>query len=51
MGVGRCLLALGGRSQGTERLRAARERFSALKAALMVAEVDDLLARATSKTS
>jgi hypothetical protein len=51
MGVGRCLLALGRQSQGTERLRAARERFGALKAAPLVAEVDDLLARATSKTS
>jgi hypothetical protein len=51
MGAGRCLLAVGRQSQGTERLRAARERFGALKAAPLVAEVDDLLARATSKTS
>jgi hypothetical protein len=51
LGVGRCLLALGRSNQGTERLRAARERFGALKAAPLAAEVDDLLARATSKTS
>jgi class 3 adenylate cyclase/tetratricopeptide (TPR) repeat protein len=51
MGAARCLLALGRESQGTERLRAARERFGALKAAPLVAEVDDLLAHATSKTS
>jgi class 3 adenylate cyclase/tetratricopeptide (TPR) repeat protein len=51
MGAGRCLLALGRQNQGTERLRAARERFGALKAAPLVAEVDDLLARATSMTS
>jgi class 3 adenylate cyclase/tetratricopeptide (TPR) repeat protein len=51
MGLGRCLLALGRQSQGTDRLRAARERFGALKAAPLVAEVDELLARATSKTS
>ncbi len=51
MGAGRCLLALGRQNQGTERLRAARERFGALKAAPLVAEVDDLLALATSKTS
>jgi class 3 adenylate cyclase/tetratricopeptide (TPR) repeat protein len=51
LGAGRCLLALGRQSQGTERLRAARERLGALKAAPLVAEVDDLLARATSKTS
>jgi hypothetical protein len=51
MGMGRCLLALGRQNQGAERLRAARERFGALKAAPLVAEVDDLLARATSKTS
>jgi class 3 adenylate cyclase/tetratricopeptide (TPR) repeat protein len=51
MGVGRCLMALGKQSQGTDRLRAARGRFGALKAARLVAEVDELLARATSKTS
>jgi hypothetical protein len=51
MGVGRCLMALGKQSQGTDRLRAARGRFGALKAAPLVAEVDELLARATSKTS
>jgi len=51
MGAGRCLSVLGRQNEGTERLRAARERFGALKAAPLVAEVDDLLARATSKTS
>jgi class 3 adenylate cyclase/tetratricopeptide (TPR) repeat protein len=51
MGAGRCLLALGRQSQGTERLRAARERFGALQAAPLIADIDDLLARATSKTS
>ena len=51
MGAGRCLPVLGRQNEGTERLRAARERFGALKAAPLVAEVDDLLARATSMTS
>jgi class 3 adenylate cyclase/tetratricopeptide (TPR) repeat protein len=51
MGAGRCLLALGRQSQGTERLRAARERFGTLEAAPLIGEVDDLLARSTSKTS
>ena len=51
MGAGRCLLALGRQNEGAARLRATRERFGALKAAPLVGEVDDLLARATSKTS
>jgi len=51
MGAGRCLLDLGRQNEAAERLRAARERFGALKAAPLVAEVDDLLALATSKTS
>ena len=51
MGAGRSLLALGRQNEGAARLRAARERFGALKAAPLVGEVDDLLARATSKTS
>jgi class 3 adenylate cyclase/tetratricopeptide (TPR) repeat protein len=51
MGAGRCLLALGRQNEGTERLRAARERFGALGAPPLIGEVDDLLARATSMTS
>jgi class 3 adenylate cyclase/tetratricopeptide (TPR) repeat protein len=51
MGMGRCLLALGRQNEATKRLRAAAERFGALKAAPLVAEVDDLLARTTAKTS
>jgi hypothetical protein len=51
MGAGRCLLTLGRQNEAAEHLRAARERFGALKAAPLVAEVDDLLALATSKTS
>jgi len=51
MGAGRCLLVLGRQNEGAVRLRAARERFGALKAAPLVSEVDDLLVRATAKTS
>jgi class 3 adenylate cyclase/tetratricopeptide (TPR) repeat protein len=51
MGAGRCLSMLGRQNEGTDRLRSARERFGALKAAPLISEVDDLLARATSKTS
>jgi class 3 adenylate cyclase/tetratricopeptide (TPR) repeat protein len=51
MGAGRCLLTLGRQNEAAERLRVARERFGALKAAPLVADVDDLLARATAKTS
>jgi len=50
-GAGRCLLALGRPSEVTERLRDAREQYASLKAAPLVAEVDELLAAATAKTS
>jgi hypothetical protein len=51
VGAGRCLSVLGRQNEGTERLRAAGERFGALGAAPLIEEVDDLLARATSMTS
>jgi tetratricopeptide (TPR) repeat protein len=51
MGAGRCLLAQGRQNEAAEHLRAARERFRTLEAVPLVSEIDDLLARATSKTS
>ncbi len=50
-GGGRSLLALGRSGEAAERLQRARERFRALEAVPLVAEVDALLARATAKTS
>ncbi len=50
-GAGRCLLALGRPNEAAERFGAARERYGFLSAASLVAETDDLLARATAKTS
>jgi class 3 adenylate cyclase/tetratricopeptide (TPR) repeat protein len=51
MGAGRCLLTLGRETEARERLLEARERFVSLGAAPFVAETDDLLARATAKSS
>lgn len=50
-GAGRCLLALGRPVEAAERLREARGRYSSLGAPPLVAGVDDLLERATAKTS
>lgn len=50
-GAGRSLLALGRSQDATERLRTAGDRYASLKAAPLVAEVDELLAAATAKTS
>jgi class 3 adenylate cyclase len=50
-GAGRCLLGLGREAGARERLSDARERFVALGAGPLVAETDELLARATAKTS
>ena len=50
-GVGRCLLALGRPDNACDKLRSARERYASLGAWPLVAEVDDLLAVATAKTS
>jgi tetratricopeptide (TPR) repeat protein len=51
LGAGRCLLALAREGEAIERLREARERFASFGAVPLIAEVDDLLARATAKTS
>ena len=51
VGAGRCLLGLSREAGARERLSDARERFVALGAVPLVAETDDLLARATAKTS
>jgi class 3 adenylate cyclase len=50
-GSGRCLLALGRPGEAAGHLRTARDRFASLRAAPLVAEVDELLAQATAKTS
>jgi len=50
-GAGRCLLSLGRPGEATERLRSARERYASLSASPLLADVDELLARATAKTS
>ena len=50
-GAGRCLLALDRPIEAAARLQEARESFAALKAVPLVAETDDLLARATAKSS
>ena len=51
VGAGRCLLGLGREAAARERLRDARERFVEVGAVPLVAETDELLARATAKTS
>jgi class 3 adenylate cyclase/tetratricopeptide (TPR) repeat protein len=50
-GSGRCLLALGRPGDASGKLREARERYTSLRAAPLVATVDELLARATAKSS
>jgi hypothetical protein len=50
-GAGRCLLEVDRPGEATERLREARDRYASLRAAPLVAEVDELLARATAKSS
>jgi class 3 adenylate cyclase/tetratricopeptide (TPR) repeat protein len=50
-GAGRSLLALGRTSEAATRLREARERYTSLGAAPLVAETDALLERATAKSS
>ncbi len=50
-GAGRCLLALGRPNEAAERLGVARQLYASLEAAPLVGEADDLLARATAKTS
>jgi class 3 adenylate cyclase/tetratricopeptide (TPR) repeat protein len=51
IGAGRCLLKVGRWNEAAQHLQAGRRRFSALRAAPLTADVDDLLARATAKTS
>ena len=51
LGAGRCLLALGREPEARERLLQARELFASLEAAPALAEADELLARATAKSS
>jgi tetratricopeptide (TPR) repeat protein len=51
LGAGRCLLELGRREDAVEALRRAREIFVELGAVGPLADVDDLLAVATAKTS
>jgi len=50
-GVARCFLSLGRPSEAGDRLREARRVFSGLGAAPLVAEVDELLGRATALSS
>ncbi len=50
-GAGRSLLALGRPPEAADRLREARLRLSSLGATTLVAEIDDLLGRATAKSS
>jgi class 3 adenylate cyclase/tetratricopeptide (TPR) repeat protein len=50
-GVARCLLEIGRASEASDRLRGSREVFSRLGAAPLVAEVDELLGRATALSS
>ena len=51
MGSGRCLLALGRSDEASGHLREAREIFSGLGAIPLIEQTDDLLARATAKSS
>jgi hypothetical protein len=51
LGAGRSLLALGRESEARERLLQAREVFVGLGAAPAIGEADELLARATAKSS
>ncbi|MEX2422142.1 MAG: hypothetical protein WD670_10030, partial [Actinomycetota bacterium] len=51
MGSGRCLLALGRPDEAGGRLREAREIFNGLGAIPLIEQIDDLLARATAKSS
>jgi hypothetical protein len=51
MGVARCVLALGRASEATDRSREARQVFSGLGAAPLVAEADELLGQATALSS
>ena len=51
LGEGRCLLSLGRVPEARDRLMQARERFASLGAAPAIAESDELLARATAKSS
>jgi class 3 adenylate cyclase len=51
LGLGRCLLAAARPAEATEEFRRARGIFASLGAAPALAEADDLLARATAKTS
>ena len=51
LGAGRCLLALSREPEARERLLEARELFASLDAAPSIAETDELLARATAKSS
>jgi hypothetical protein len=50
-GAGRCLLELGRPREAAERLNEARERYAILGAVPLVAEADELLSRATAKSS
>jgi tetratricopeptide (TPR) repeat protein len=50
-GAGRSLLELGRPLEVADRLREARERFASLSAQPLVAEMDELLADATAKSS
>jgi hypothetical protein len=51
LGVGRCLVALGRQPEARDRLIEAREVFAGLGAAPAIGEADELLARATAKSS
>jgi hypothetical protein len=51
LGAGRCLVTLGREAEARERLLRARELFSSLGAAPGLVETDELLARATAKSS
>jgi predicted ATPase/class 3 adenylate cyclase len=51
LGAGRCLVTLGREAEARERLLQARELFSSLGAATGLVETDELLARATAKSS
>ena len=50
-GAGRSLLALGRPNEAADRLEEARDGYSSLRAAPLVAEIDAMLARAVEKTS
>lgn len=51
MGAGRCLLALGRSDEARRHLHEAREIFDSLGAIPLIEQTDDLLARATAKSS